>query len=132
MPSYRNQSIDLHSKSIDWFLYEGNTGTLCVKYFSQQLQSSDTYTSFHSPSSLDCRASNLFLLSSWVRTLSNSTSSDWVNLHAFIGYAAIAVTFMLLALCWVSFYCSVRSFLLYLFFFWLLPLFCCTLLSFLS
>ena len=27
LPSYRNQSIDLHSKSIDWFLYEGNTGT---------------------------------------------------------------------------------------------------------
>ena len=27
VPSYRNQSIDLHSKSIDWFLYEGNTGT---------------------------------------------------------------------------------------------------------
>ena len=27
MPSYRrNESIDLHSKSIDWFLYEGNTG----------------------------------------------------------------------------------------------------------
>ena len=24
--SYRNQSIDLRSKSIDWFLYEGNTG----------------------------------------------------------------------------------------------------------
>ena len=23
----RNQLIDLHSKSIDWFLYEGNTGT---------------------------------------------------------------------------------------------------------
>ena len=23
--SYRNQSIDLHSKLIDWFLYEGNT-----------------------------------------------------------------------------------------------------------
>ena len=22
LPSYRNQSIDLHSKSIDWFLYE--------------------------------------------------------------------------------------------------------------
>ena len=22
-PSYRNQSIDLHSKSIDWFLYDG-------------------------------------------------------------------------------------------------------------
>ena len=26
-PSYRNQSTDLHSKSIDWFLYEGNTDT---------------------------------------------------------------------------------------------------------
>ena len=25
LPSYRNQSIDLHIKSIDWFLYEGNT-----------------------------------------------------------------------------------------------------------
>ena len=30
LPSYRNQSIDLHSKSIDWFLYEGNTGTYWV------------------------------------------------------------------------------------------------------
>ena len=27
LPSYKNQSIDLHSKSVDWFLYEGNTGT---------------------------------------------------------------------------------------------------------
>ena len=27
LPSYRKESIDLHSKSIDWFLYEGNTGT---------------------------------------------------------------------------------------------------------
>ena len=26
LPSYRNQSIDLLCKSIDWFLYEGNTG----------------------------------------------------------------------------------------------------------
>ena len=25
LPSYRNQSIDLHSKSIDWFLYGGST-----------------------------------------------------------------------------------------------------------
>ena len=24
--SYRNQSTDLHSKSTDWFVYEGNTG----------------------------------------------------------------------------------------------------------
>ena len=23
----RNKSIDLHNKSIDWFLYEGNAGT---------------------------------------------------------------------------------------------------------
>ena len=27
LPSYRSQSIDLLCKSIDWFLYEGNTGT---------------------------------------------------------------------------------------------------------
>ena len=27
LPSYRNQPIDLHSKSIDWFLYESNIGT---------------------------------------------------------------------------------------------------------
>ena len=26
LPSYTNPSIDLDSKSIDWFLYEGNTG----------------------------------------------------------------------------------------------------------
>ena len=26
LPSYRNQSIDLLRKTIDWFLYEGNTG----------------------------------------------------------------------------------------------------------
>ena len=26
VPSYRNQSIDLQSKSVDWFLYDGNFG----------------------------------------------------------------------------------------------------------
>ena len=26
LPPYRNQLIDLYSKSFDWFLYEGNTG----------------------------------------------------------------------------------------------------------
>ena len=26
LPSHRNQSIDLQSKSIDWFLYDGNFG----------------------------------------------------------------------------------------------------------
>ena len=26
LPSYKNQSIDLLRKSIDWFLFEGNTG----------------------------------------------------------------------------------------------------------
>ena len=26
--SYRNQSIDLHNKSVDWFLYESNTSRL--------------------------------------------------------------------------------------------------------
>ena len=30
LPSYRNQSIDLLCKSIDWFLYEGKTGTYWV------------------------------------------------------------------------------------------------------
>ena len=30
LPSYRNQSIDLLCKSIDWFLYEGNTGIYWV------------------------------------------------------------------------------------------------------
>ena len=25
-PSYRNQSVDLQSKSTDWFLYDGNIG----------------------------------------------------------------------------------------------------------
>ena len=27
VPSFRNLPIDLHSKSIDWFLFEGNSGT---------------------------------------------------------------------------------------------------------
>ena len=27
LSSYRNKSIDLHSKSVDWFLYEGDTDT---------------------------------------------------------------------------------------------------------
>ena len=31
LPSYRNHSIDLLCKWIDWFLYEGNTGTWWVK-----------------------------------------------------------------------------------------------------
>ena len=26
VPSYRNQSVDLQSKSTDWFLYNGNIG----------------------------------------------------------------------------------------------------------
>ena len=30
LPSYRNQSIDMHSKSIDWFQYEGDTGNYWV------------------------------------------------------------------------------------------------------
>ena len=32
--SHKNQSIDLHSKSIDWFLYEGNTGLTKPHLFS--------------------------------------------------------------------------------------------------
>ena len=26
LPQYRNRSIDLYNNSIDWFLYEDNTG----------------------------------------------------------------------------------------------------------
>ena len=33
LPSYRNQSIDLDSKSIDWFLHEGNTGIQWVNEY---------------------------------------------------------------------------------------------------
>ena len=30
-PSYRNQSLDLQSKSADWFLYDGNISSYRVK-----------------------------------------------------------------------------------------------------
>ena len=33
--SYRNQSIDMHSKSIDWFLYESNTGIFMLDLFTK-------------------------------------------------------------------------------------------------
>ena len=32
LPSYRNQSINLLCKSIDWFLYGVNTGIYCVNW----------------------------------------------------------------------------------------------------
>ena len=32
LSSSRNQSIDLHGKSIDWFLYKGKTGTLYINH----------------------------------------------------------------------------------------------------
>ena len=32
LPSYRNQSIDLQGKSIDWFLYDGNFSVQRVKH----------------------------------------------------------------------------------------------------
>ena len=38
LPSYKNQSIDLHSKSIDWFLYESNTGTQWVNHYESPFQ----------------------------------------------------------------------------------------------
>ena len=31
LPSYRNQSIDFHCKSVDWFLYGDHTSTYWVK-----------------------------------------------------------------------------------------------------
>ena len=37
LPVYRNQSIDLHSKSIDdWFLYEGNNVFIGLKQLKKQ------------------------------------------------------------------------------------------------
>ena len=33
LPLYRNQSINLHSNSIEWFLYKGSTGIWWVKSF---------------------------------------------------------------------------------------------------
>ena len=35
LPAYRNQSIDLHTKSIDWFLYEGSTGIYWVNQITR-------------------------------------------------------------------------------------------------
>ena len=42
LQSYRNQSIDLQSKSIDWFLYEGSTGIQWVKFGKNCLQREST------------------------------------------------------------------------------------------
>ena len=39
LPSYRNQSLDLHSKSIDWFLQEGYNGTYQVNHCFCDIQS---------------------------------------------------------------------------------------------
>ena len=33
LPAYRNQSIDLPCKSIDWFLFDGNSGVQWVNCF---------------------------------------------------------------------------------------------------
>ena len=35
LPAYRNQSIDLLRKSIEWFLCEGNTGIIGLSEFNQ-------------------------------------------------------------------------------------------------
>ena len=54
LPSYRIQSIDSHSKLIDWFLYEGNTGNswvnLCIKICSSPV-TFNTWAEAHSESS---------------------------------------------------------------------------------
>ena len=34
---YGNQSVDLHSKSLGWFLYHRNTGLAWVKYYRCRL-----------------------------------------------------------------------------------------------
>ena len=45
VPSCRNQSIDLHNKSIDWSLYEGNTGTQWVNHLSPYITCSFKFKS---------------------------------------------------------------------------------------
>ena len=40
LPSYRNELIDLLCKSIDWFLYEGNTDISWVKCYYEGLKDS--------------------------------------------------------------------------------------------
>ena len=42
--SYRNQSIDLLCKSIDWLLYEGNTGIQWVNFTKLITHMSDRVT----------------------------------------------------------------------------------------
>ena len=38
-PSYRNQSVDLHCKSTDWFLYDENIDRWRVKTVTKTLES---------------------------------------------------------------------------------------------
>ena len=46
-PSYRNQSIDLLCKSIDWSLYEDNTGILWINGGLHFYNTSATHRSSH-------------------------------------------------------------------------------------
>ena len=43
-PSYRNLSVDLQSKSTDWFLYSGNIGHLRVNFFSRGITGFGIYS----------------------------------------------------------------------------------------
>ena len=49
--SYRNQSIDLLCKSMDWFLYDNGLRHERVKPISRKLEFSITQTIFLSPDS---------------------------------------------------------------------------------
>ena len=40
---YRNQSIDLQTKPIDWFLYDCNVGLMWVKYLLGQYDQIPNY-----------------------------------------------------------------------------------------
>ena len=37
LPSYRNQSIDLHSKSINWCVYEGKSFSFYMSWISRRI-----------------------------------------------------------------------------------------------
>ena len=47
--SYRNQSIDLHCKSIDWFLYECNIGQIWVIWTEELVQFKNLLSHLYSP-----------------------------------------------------------------------------------
>ena len=66
LPSYRNQSIDLHRKSINWFLYDGNIGIKLVNMISITLPAWKV-------SEYGVYLIRIFVYSDWIRIFSPNT-----------------------------------------------------------